>query len=44
MNLYKQIIELKEENEDIKRGRAFEQLVREILPWDNKPPIVKRNK
>ena len=37
---YSQIVALKSEADDIKRGRQFEQLVREIMPWDLRPPIV----
>ncbi|WP_448698127.1 hypothetical protein ACFGVR_15000 [Mucilaginibacter sp. AW1-3] len=37
---YTQIITLKNERDDIKRGRLFEALIREIMPWDHRPPIV----
>ena len=38
--IYSQIISLRNEENDIKRGRDFEALMREIQPWDRRPPIV----
>jgi hypothetical protein len=38
--IYNQILALYNEKKDIERGHKFEILVREILPWDKKPPIV----
>lgn len=39
-DLYQQIVALRNETNVIKRGRDFEQLIREIQPWDHRPPIV----
>ncbi|MCO6148388.1 hypothetical protein [Flavobacterium sp. NRK1] len=38
--IYSQIVELRNEPNKIKRGRDFEALIREIQPWDHRPPIV----
>jgi hypothetical protein len=38
--MYTQISDLKNERDDVKRGRLFEALIREIMPWDHRPPIV----
>lgn len=35
---YARIIALRDEPNAVKRGYAFEQLLREILPWDERPP------
>jgi hypothetical protein len=39
-DLYSQIVLLKNETNNIKRGRDFEILIREIQPWDYRPPVV----
>ena len=38
--MYQQIIELRNNTDAIKRGYQFEQIIREVLPWDIKPPIA----
>lgn len=38
--LYSQIIALQHEVDNVKRGRNFEILIREIQPWDRRPPVV----
>lgn len=41
MNQYAQILELKANTiKDTDRGYKFESLIREIQPWDSRPPIV----
>lgn len=41
MNLYSQIVNLKNNTlPDSERGYKFEALIREIQPWDERPPIV----
>lgn len=41
MTYYEQILNLKNsEIDDIARGNKFESIIREIQPWDKKPPIV----
>jgi len=41
MTYYEQILQLKNnEIDDIARGNKFESIIREIQPWDKKPPIV----
>jgi len=40
MNLYKEIIALRDNTDDVDRGYKFEQTIREIQPWDRKPPVV----
>lgn len=37
---YKDILSLRDIDEDAHRGYKFEQIIREIQPWDRKPPIV----
>ena len=44
VSLYEQIIGLKSEADRIKKGNLFESIFREILPWDNRPPIVSHPK
>lgn len=39
-HIYNQIQELHNYSNNVERGRKFEVLVREILPWDKRPPIV----
>ena len=36
---YKNIVGLREISDDVQRGYKFEQIIRELLPWDNKPPV-----
>lgn len=38
--IYNQILDLKSRTDAIDRGRDFEALMREIQPWDHRPPIV----
>ena len=41
MNKYAEIIAIRDENiSDIERGYKYEQIIRELLPWDRKPPIA----
>ncbi|WP_428331550.1 NACHT domain-containing protein [Mucilaginibacter sp.] len=40
LSLYQQITALKNEQNDVLRGRLFEQIIREIMPWDHRPPVV----
>jgi len=40
ISIYNQISELHNYEDAVERGRVFEALIREILPWDTKPPIV----
>jgi hypothetical protein len=40
LSLYQQITALKNERNDVLRGRLFEQIIREIMPWDHRPPVV----
>lgn len=40
MNPYKEIIALRENPNNVERGYQFEQIIREIQPWDRKPPVV----
>jgi len=40
MDIYKQIVELREHHDKIQKGYIFEQIMREIHPWEYKPPIV----
>jgi len=40
MNLYKDIIALRDIADNVERGYKFEQTIREIQPWDRKPPVV----
>ena len=40
LHIYKQIIELRNNTNAAERGYQFEQLIREIQPWDHMPPIV----
>ncbi|MDR6763150.1 hypothetical protein J2Y38_003369 [Flavobacterium sp. 2755] len=40
MNIYKEIIELRDIDNAVDRGYKFEQIIREIQPWDRKPPVV----
>jgi len=40
LGTYSQIVSLKNQQDDIRRGRDFEMLIREIQPWDHRPPIV----
>ncbi|WP_185212030.1 NACHT domain-containing protein [Sphingobacterium mizutaii] len=40
MNLYKEIIALRDNTDIVERGYKFEQTIREIQPWDRKPPVV----
>ena len=35
----RELIFLRQEQDDVRRGYRFEQMVREILPWDVRPPI-----
>ena len=39
-NIYEQIVSLRNEMNDVKRGYSFEALIREIMPWDKRPPVV----
>lgn len=38
--MYKEIIGLREIKNAVDRGYKFEQIIREIQPWDRKPPVV----
>lgn len=40
MNLYKEILALRDNTDDVDRGYKFEQTIREIQPWDRKPPVA----
>lgn len=40
MNIYKEIISLREIDNVVDKGYKFEQIIREIQPWDRKPPVV----
>ncbi|TKG93718.1 hypothetical protein EYV94_15855 [Puteibacter caeruleilacunae] len=40
MEIYNQIIKLRELQKKTEKGYLFEQLIREVHPWDFKPPIV----
>jgi len=40
MSLYNEIISLREIKNNIERGYKFEQTIREIQPWDRRPPVV----
>lgn len=40
MNHYKEILALRDNLNDSERGYKFEQIIREIQPWDRKPPVV----
>ena len=40
LNFYKDILTLRNVNDDVARGIKFEQFVREIQPWDRKPAIT----
>jgi hypothetical protein len=37
---YTEIIALRDDTNNIRRGYQFEQIIRELLPWDKKPPIA----
>ena len=38
--VYDQLLALRDEQDAQRRGYRFEQLIREILPWDYRPPIA----
>jgi len=38
--IYAQIVSLKHERNEVSRSRYFDQLLREILPWDQRPPVI----
>ncbi|MBF9255784.1 hypothetical protein I2I11_20970 [Pontibacter sp. 172403-2] len=40
VSIYQQIVELKQLENNTERGYRFEALIREIQPWDLRPPIV----
>ncbi|MBL7710762.1 MAG: hypothetical protein JNJ86_16950 [Chitinophagaceae bacterium] len=40
MALFKDILALREISDNVLRGYKFEQTIREIQPWDRKPPIA----
>ncbi len=40
MSIYKEILELRKIVDNSTRGYKFEQAIRELLPWDRKPPIA----
>lgn len=40
IHLYREIISLRDNTNDMERGYKFEQIIREIQPWDIKPPVV----
>jgi hypothetical protein len=40
MNLYNEIVSLRNNTNNVERGYKFEQIIREIQPWDRKPPVV----
>lgn len=40
MNPYKEIVALRDNADDVDRGYKFEQIIREIQPWDRRPPVV----
>lgn len=41
---YPQILKLLDDSDAQRRGYRFEQILREILPWDNRPPIAVSSK
>jgi len=38
--IYKQITSLQHERNEVSRSLYFEQLLREIIPWDHRPPVI----
>ncbi|KAA0990904.1 NACHT domain-containing protein [Dyadobacter aurulentus] len=38
--LYLEILQLRDVQNDVERGYRFEQAIREIQPWDRKPPVT----
>jgi len=40
MDIYKQIRDLRKVPDKVQKGYLFEQIMREIHPWDFKPPIA----
>ena len=38
--IFPEILELYNEPNAVARGRSFEVLIREIMPWDRRPPVV----
>jgi len=39
-DIYGQIILLRVEQDALRRGYQFEQLLREVNPWSHRPPVV----
>ncbi len=42
--VYRQIIDLQQERNNTERERYFEQLIREIMDWDTRPPVFTNTK